>query len=93
VEDGAGACARLQAAVAGRLVALGVHAGEARAFRPHVTVARVRRGARVPRRLPGGPPPLGFDGAALTLYRSRPGSGGARYEALARAVLPPPTTT
>lgn len=58
---------------------------ERRAFRPHVTLARVRRNARVrPRELPGLP------GAALapwttggvTLLRSTPGAGGSQYEAL-----------
>lgn len=60
---------------------------EARAFRPHVTVARVRRGGRLARRGVAPPPRLIFDAAALVLYRSRPGPGGSRYEALARAAL------
>ena len=44
--DGDGACARLQAAVATALADLGAFRPERRPFRPHVTVARVRRGAR-----------------------------------------------
>jgi RNA 2',3'-cyclic 3'-phosphodiesterase len=85
--DGEGACGRLQTAVSGALEALGAYRPEARPFRPHVTVARVRHRARVARglpRAPGGPP---FAGEALTLYRSRPGRGGARYEPLARMSL------
>ena len=61
---------------------------EKRAFRPHVTVARVPRGTRIQTReeLPQ-PPPVEFPGAALTLYRSRLSREGARYEALARRDL------
>jgi 2'-5' RNA ligase len=57
---------------------------ERRPFLPHVTVARVRSGARAPRLDP--PPALGpFPAPALTLFRSHLGPGGSRYEALARA--------
>ncbi len=88
VVDGAGACARLQAAVSAALVGLGAFEADRRRFRPHVTVARVRRGARVDQRsLPGRPAAGGFAGAALTVYRSRLGAPGARYDALARAAL------
>jgi 2'-5' RNA ligase len=61
---------------------------ESRAFAPHVTVARVRKGAR-PR--PGSepePPHGAFSAAALTLMRSHLSPRGARYEALERVVLP-----
>ncbi len=59
---------------------------ERRPFRPHVTVARVPRGARVDARAALTPPApeLSFRAPALTLYRSHTGAGGARYEALAR---------
>lgn len=88
VVDGEGACSRLQAAVSAALVGLGVLEPERRRFRPHVTVARVRRGARVDRRLVPDRPAVGaFAGAALTVYRSRLGAPGARYDALARAEL------
>jgi len=88
VVDGEGACARLQAAVSAALVALGACAPDRRRFRPHVTVARVRRGARVDGRSVAPGPAVGpFAGAALTVYRSRLGAPGARYEALARADL------
>jgi 2'-5' RNA ligase len=60
---------------------------EQRAFRPHVTVARVRRGAGKPAAALSPPPRLAFTGEALTLYRSHLTRGGARYEALARAQL------
>ena len=59
---------------------------EGRALRPHVTVARARREARlraVELRAP--PPALRFEPEALVLYRSHTGADGARYEALARA--------
>ncbi len=87
VADPEAALARLQAEVAEGLAdALGL-VPERRAFRPHVTVARVRRGA-VPRRsgLPAAPE-ASFAGEALTLYRSWLGGGPARYEALERVAL------
>ena len=58
---------------------------ERRALRPHVTVARARREARL-RAVELDPPPpvLRFEPEALVLYRSYTGAGGARYEALAR---------
>ena len=63
------------------------HEPERRPLRPHVTVARVRRGMR-PRvaDLPV-PPTVSFSAAALVLYRSHTGPRGARYEPLARAPL------
>jgi 2'-5' RNA ligase len=62
---------------------------EQRAFRPHVTVGRVPRGARIDMRRELDPPApeLAFDAGALTLYRSHTGAGGARYEPLSRADL------
>jgi 2'-5' RNA ligase len=54
---------------------------EARPYRPHVTVARVRRDARPAP--PAAPPPaLAFAPAGVALYRSRLGPAGARYELL-----------
>jgi RNA 2',3'-cyclic 3'-phosphodiesterase len=89
LEDEQGACARVQATVSDALVALGVFAPEARAFRPHVTVARVRRGARVARRGLPDPPACGpFAGAALTLFRSKLSPRGAEYRPVASADLP-----
>jgi RNA 2',3'-cyclic 3'-phosphodiesterase len=89
LDDADGACERLQGAVSDALVALGAFAPEARAFRPHVTVARVRSGARVARRGLPEPPACGpFAGAALTLFRSKLSPRGAQYLPLARADLP-----
>jgi 2'-5' RNA ligase len=57
--------------------------GEAKTFRPHVTLGRIRDGARLPRegfgalaeeRLAGG-----FVAERLVLYESRTGAGGSRY--------------
>lgn len=60
---------------------------EARPFRPHVTVGRVARDARVDGRRALDPPApvVSFHAVALTLYRSHTGPGGSRYEPLARA--------
>src|SRR5205085_12363780 len=60
---------------------------ESRPFRPHVTVARVRRGERMRARPLPDPPAARFAPPALTLYRSRLSRAGAEYEALARAEL------
>jgi RNA 2',3'-cyclic 3'-phosphodiesterase len=87
LDDPDRACARLQAAVSASLTALGVFTPEKRPFRAHVTVARVRKGTRVDRRLPEPPDPMTFAADALTLYRSRLGPKGASYDALARTPL------
>ena len=58
---------------------------EERSFRPHVTVARVRRGERLTAREVAGPPRLIFNPPAVVLYRSHVTREGSRYEALARA--------
>lgn len=63
------------------------HEPEARAFRPHVTVARVRRGRKIALREVPAPPRLIFDASALVLYRSHTGPDGSRYEVLASAPL------
>jgi 2'-5' RNA ligase len=76
--------ARLQAEVAGALAAAGLLVPESRAFLPHVTVARLRAGARSPRGLGAGtePEPVRFAGGPLTLFRSRLGRDGAVYQPL-----------
>ena len=87
LDDAEGRLGALQARVSEALAAEASYVPESRPFRPHVTVARVRRGERVrPRELP--PPPGGrFTPPALTLYRSRLSRAGAEYEPLARAEL------
>jgi RNA 2',3'-cyclic 3'-phosphodiesterase len=80
--DPGGAIVALQAEVAAALAAAGVYEPEARPFRPHVTVARLRAGARAPRKLDAAPEALSFTAGDVTLYRSRVGRGGAVYEPL-----------
>ena len=87
LEDPEAACGRLQASVSDALVALGAFTPEKRAFRPHVTVARVRKGARVDDRVPEIADVGTFAASALTLYRSRLSPKGASYDALARIPL------
>jgi 2'-5' RNA ligase len=87
LEDPSGACTALQARVAEVLVRVAGHEPEARPFRPHVTVARVRGGERVRPVELEPPAPLRFRPSALVLYRSRLERGGARYEPVARVAL------
>jgi 2'-5' RNA ligase len=86
--DGSGACAALQRRVSDALVALDAYTPEERPFRPHVTVARVRRGQRVSKALPDPPDPGEFAGTAVTLFQSLLSPRGARYRPLTRARLP-----
>jgi 2'-5' RNA ligase len=60
---------------------------EERPFRPHVTVARVRRGERIALRAVPAPPRLTFPATALVLYRSHAAPEGSRYEPVARIEL------
>ena len=79
--DPDGALARIQAGLSSALVAGGWYAPESRPFFAHVTVARIAsRGGRF--RPPQLTPPPGVDVlcSRVTLYRSRLGPGGARYE-------------
>jgi len=86
--DEGGALVELQSGVSDALVAGCAFEPEKRPFRPHVTVARVPRGARAGSRDELVPPsPLEFPGAAVTLYRSRLSRAGAHYEPLARVEL------
>jgi 2'-5' RNA ligase len=86
LEDLDGALATLRAGMVERLSAALDWEPEGRPFRPHVTVARVRRGIRPRRHLPE-PPEATFAGEAVTLFRSHLGRGPARYEALERVEL------
>jgi 2'-5' RNA ligase len=85
--DASGALGALQAQLAAALAAAGVYEPEARPFRPHVTVARLRAGARAPRSVDAVPEPIAFRAGSVVLYRSHVGRGGARYEPLATRKL------
>lgn len=60
---------------------------ETRPLRPHVTVARVRRGARPRPAALVEPPALSFAAPAVVLLQSRLSPAGAVYEALERRSL------
>ena len=87
LEDPDGTLLDLQSRVSDELTAAGVYTPEKRPFRPHVTVARLRPGARAPRTVSKAPDPLEFAGGPLTLFESRLHPHGARYEPLARVFL------
>ena len=91
LDDASGALAALQHAVGEALEEAAMWKFEHRRFLPHVTVARVRRGARVRGVELPPPPALPFAGAAVSLYQSHLGGGGpARYEARCRVALAGP---
>jgi 2'-5' RNA ligase len=87
LEDAGGRAGRIQAALSEALSAGGWYEPEKRPFWPHVTLARVRKGARVERVEVEPPPADPWSATAVTLYRSRLGRCGARYEALQRVTL------
>jgi RNA 2',3'-cyclic 3'-phosphodiesterase len=87
LEDRSGVLQEIQAGLSAALSGGGWYEPEARGFLPHVTVARFAGGARVkPVELPPLPAER-FEGAAVTLYRSRLERSGARYEVLRRMEL------
>ncbi|HUE25213.1 MAG TPA: RNA 2',3'-cyclic phosphodiesterase [Solirubrobacteraceae bacterium] len=87
LEDPSGALARAQAALADTLEAGGWYRRENRPYLAHVTVARLGRGSRLPRRPLPDAPEVGFRATQVTLYRSRLLRSGARYEPLASVEL------
>lgn len=87
LRDEADAASSVQAAVSGALAGANLYEPEARPFWPHVTLARVRRGARSGALEPEPPPAERFTARDLTLYRSTLRPQGALYEALGRTRL------
>jgi 2'-5' RNA ligase len=87
LEDEDGRCGTIQAVVSDALEGLGLYEPEKRPFWPHVTLARVRKGARVRGFDVPDPPAESWRADAVTLYRSRLSRAGARYEPLARVAF------
>jgi RNA 2',3'-cyclic 3'-phosphodiesterase len=84
LDDEGDRCVALQASVSGALEAERVYRPEKRPFWPHVTLARVKRGARAEALGDVGLPDEAFEVAELTLYRSTLRPQGAVYDPLAR---------
>ncbi len=82
LEDRGGALGRVQAALSDALRSGGWYVPEKRPFLAHVTLARVRKGARVRREKLPAPAAETLLGSTVTLYRSHLGAGGAHYEPL-----------
>jgi 2'-5' RNA ligase len=82
LSDGTGHVAGLQAGLATALAQGGWYEPEARPFLAHVTVARVGRGglSRPPELAP--PPAVPFTAETVSLFRSRTGPAGPRYDPL-----------
>ncbi len=85
--DEHGALSDVQATLAAALRAGGFYEPEDRPFLGHVTVARVGRSGHPARDELPPPDALLFAATMVTLYRSRLGSGPARYEALGTVTL------
>ena len=80
----------LQSSLAGALARGGWYRPEARPFLAHVTVARVRSGARLDARAleeRANPLPTTFTADVVTLFESRTRPGGAVYQPRARIEL------
>ena len=78
------AVANLAKRVDATLARVGI-APEARAFVPHITVARLGRSAGSISAFPAAPiPALGFDVTGFSLWESRIGVGGSNYDILER---------
>jgi 2'-5' RNA ligase len=92
LDDVDGALGGVQRAFSDALESAGFYTPEKRPFLPHVTVGRVRRGARIRAVDLPAPRRIGFDGASVALFRSRPMTGGSRYEALLEVALAAPAT-
>lgn len=82
-----GAASAVQAAIAEALARERLYEPEVRPFWPHVTLARVKRGARAAPLAAPAPPPDPFRAGEVTLYRSTLRRQGALYEPLARTRL------
>ena len=99
IHDRSGELARVQERVSGALARASGWEPQRRRFRPHITLARIRRGAagaaRGPARAGAGAsssslpatPRLSFTPEAIVLYRSWLAPEGASYEALASSGL------
>lgn len=90
IVDPDGTLALLQEGLTVGLEKAGTYEPESRPFRPHVTVARLRPGARASRVAVPPPAPLEFHGSAVTLYASRLRRARARYEILSSISLSDP---
>jgi RNA 2',3'-cyclic 3'-phosphodiesterase len=87
LRDEEGRCGALAAAIGGALAAAGFYEPEKRPFWPHMTIARVKRGARAAPLSGAAELPPAFAAPCVVLYRSVLRPDGARYEPLARVEL------
>ena len=87
LDDRGGRAAAVQSALSRGLEGAGLHRPEARAFWPHVTLARVRARTSLGKLDAPPPPRTSFGAPLLTLYRSDLHPSGARYAALERVEL------
>ena len=88
LEDAEGHCTAIAEAASAALEAARFYEPEKRPFWPHVTIARVKRGARAAP-LEAEPPGDPFAAGLVTLYRSLLSPRGARYEPLEQLTLEP----
>jgi 2'-5' RNA ligase len=86
LDDPDGTLAALQQRISDGLASAGVYTPEKRSFRPHVTFARVRPRALLPR-IGSASETIAFTADRLTLFHSQLHPSGARYTALSGAML------
>jgi RNA 2',3'-cyclic 3'-phosphodiesterase len=87
LDDPGGGLGRLQSLLSASLQEGGWYAPERRPYMGHVTVARVRGGAKLGSAELAPPPTLSFAASEVILFRSFLSPAGARYEALAQMGL------
>jgi 2'-5' RNA ligase len=87
LDDRDGTLAALQRRVSDGLEAAGVYTPEKRAFRAHITVARLRPRSRTAPAPSLDLDPAPFTADRLTLFQSQPHPKGARYTPLSGAML------
>jgi RNA 2',3'-cyclic 3'-phosphodiesterase len=87
LDDLEGTLAGLQSRLSSGLEAAGVYTPEKRPFRAHVTFARVRPRALLPRIGSASSTPIVFTADRLTLFQSQLHPKGARYTAVTGAML------
>jgi 2'-5' RNA ligase len=82
VADRNGGLVRYQQELSSRLQAANLYTPEKRSFHPHITVARVLKSVRAPRKIEIRPEEIAFQANEVSIYRSELHPAGAQYTRL-----------